>query len=282
MKENFRSHLLVAAALVMICGLAFVALAGETETKVKVMKLGDEEIKLVIDDTTEVITLEDLADGEERSFKAGDREIMVKREGDELRVTMDGEGCIDGLHEHGKHARSMVWVTSDDEDKDVHKIVIRAGDDEDVHGKAIVVKRGDDEDEDVMAYHIMIDEDEFGDKIEKVIELKLDKLGEHISLEHLEELKDLAILKDIDINVDGKPMVVKVHGDRHMFIGKHDDGKVRFRCEETGSVLVVDAEKATEDTYVCPVTGCVMERVKEPMAKRIEVMVHEDDEDEEE
>jgi hypothetical protein len=260
MKENFRSHLLLAAALILISGLAFVALAGETETKVKVMKLGDEEIKLVIDDTTEVITLEDLADGEERTFKAGDREIVVKREGDELNVTLDGEGFAS--HKHGHHAKSMVWVTTDGEEDDVHKIVVRTG---------------DDEDEDVMAYHIMIDEDEIGDKIEKVIELKLDKLGAH-----LEELEHLDILKDIDIDIDGEPVVVKVHGDKHVLLGKHDDGKVHYRCEETGSVLVVDAEKATEDTYVCPVTGCVMERVKVPVAKRVKVMVREKDDEEEE
>ena len=46
---------------------------------------------------------------------------------------------------------------------------------------------------------------------------------------------------------------------------------VKYRCEETGSVLFVSTDDAIEDSYICPATGCVMTRVSEPETRVITI-----------
>jgi hypothetical protein len=48
--------------------------------------------------------------------------------------------------------------------------------------------------------------------------------------------------------------------------------KVRYRCEETGTELIVSKERAIEDSYVDPVTGCLLKRVEEPEFKVMKIM----------
>lgn len=260
MRRYFPGHLLLAALIVITSGIAFAALP-ETKT-IKVMKSGDEEIKIKVDGTTEIITLDDLADGEERTISTGENEIVVKREGDQLTMTMDG----DDLHgHHGSFARSMVWVTDDDESEDGdHRVIVIKSDHDGEHG-AMTYK-----------YDVDVDIDEEGE-VAKIIELNLSQHLEELDLEGLEALKEL---EDLDIKI-GKPIKVQIHDGHHMFITSGDDDKVRFRCAESGSELVVNAEDVTSDTYICPVTGCVMERVEEPEMRVIKVHVSDDDEEDE-
>lgn len=56
-------------------------------------------------------------------------------------------------------------------------------------------------------------------------------------------------------------------------LGKPD--KVRYRCDETGSELLLAPEDATSDSYVDPATGCLMEKVQEP-EKRVITIVRTD------
>jgi hypothetical protein len=49
-------------------------------------------------------------------------------------------------------------------------------------------------------------------------------------------------------------------------------GMVRYRCEATGSELLIEKDKATAESYVCPATGCVMTRVEEPEMRVIKVV----------
>ena len=56
--------------------------AAETHT-IKVTQEDGEEVTLKIDGTTEVINLNDLADGEERVVAAGEHEFKVRRQGSE-------------------------------------------------------------------------------------------------------------------------------------------------------------------------------------------------------
>jgi hypothetical protein len=62
----------------------------------------------------------------------------------------------------------------------------------------------------------------------------------------------------------GDPVIIKK-------IRAYGGDVVRYRCEETGSELIVKTEDALSDTYVCPATGCVMERVDEPEMKVIRI-----------
>jgi hypothetical protein len=61
-----------------------------------------------------------------------------------------------------------------------------------------------------------------------------------------------------------EPVVVAAPGRR--------PGMVRYRCEATGSELLIAKDKATAESYVCPATGCVMTRVAEPEVRVIKVI----------
>ena len=54
---------------------------------------------------------------------------------------------------------------------------------------------------------------------------------------------------------------------------------VRYRCEESGSELILKKDDALSDSYTCPATGCVMERVDEAEMKviRIERKLHKEE-----
>jgi hypothetical protein len=56
---------------------------------------------------------------------------------------------------------------------------------------------------------------------------------------------------------EGHPIIIKK--------GHHLQGGdfVSYRCEETGSMLMVKKDDAILDSYVDPATGCLMEKVEE-------------------
>jgi hypothetical protein len=64
---------------------------------------------------------------------------------------------------------------------------------------------------------------------------------------------------------EGEKIVVKSIGGHHpIFLHGADAAAadlVLYRCEDTGSTLMVDAERATAESYIDPATGCEMFKV---------------------
>lgn len=235
MKQLTWLHWILAAVIVVAGGavLAFADGDGEVRKMVKVNVNGD----------VDSLELEDLADGETRTFDAGEHTVTVTRDGDELSVLLDGEPLGGPGGEH------MVWVTEDE--------LLKEGD-----GGArrvmIVKKHGEGEGE-VRTITIHAECDHEDDDCEKLA-IDVESLDE-IDINDLEGHPHAMVMTSGD---GAHPMIVKTRATRV--------GMVRYRCEETGSELLVKQEDATADSYVCPATGCVMERVTEPEVKVIKVM----------
>lgn len=240
-------HWVVAAILVVLAG-AFIASA-EERIEVRVEKESADEISVDINGVTEVIRLEDLVDGESRTFDVGDHELVVKRVGDDLTIVSDGH-AFGSFGAHGEGHSTNVWVTDDGETIEID------GDHGFSANKVIVMKVDglEGEDGEVKAYTIQLDGDE----------VLLD--GEHnVELDEIIKLHrghHGAVFISEDGDVD-HPMIIKRHG-MHA-------GLVKYICEETGSVLMVKQEDALEDAYICPATGCVMTRIEEPEVRVIKI-----------
>jgi hypothetical protein len=225
----------VAAILVVVAG-ALIASA-EERIEVRVEKESADEVSVDVNGVTEVVRLEDLADGESRSFDVGDHELVVKRVGDDLTIINDG---------HGSH----VWFTDEGESIEID------GDCEFGEKKVIVMKVDGLEGEAGVAktYTIHVDGDEVMPDGEHNIEID--------EIMRLHEGHHGAVF----ISEDGAmahPMIIKGHG--------MHPGLVKYLCEETGSVLMVKAEDALEDAYICPATGCVMKKTVEPEVRVIKI-----------
>ena len=237
-------HLVAAAILVLIAGAVLVS-AEEKRIEVKVEKDGDQEIMVDVDGHAEVITIDDLAEGESRTFSAGDHEIVVTRVGDELTLTAEGL-TLPNLGGGDDVDDIMVWVGDDGENVEIRK------------EKVIIIKGDGESSQHAYTYHITGDDmTADGDVTVDIEEI----LGEAGGEGHAA----------IFIDKDG--------GEHHPTIVKHfgDPGMVRYRCEETGSVLMVKKDDAIEDVYICPATGCVMEKVDEPQVKVMKVRVETDE-----
>jgi hypothetical protein len=247
MRKQTWVQLVVAAILVVIAG-AFIASADE-RIEIRVEKESADLISVDVNGVTEVVRLEDLADGESRTFDVGDHELVVKRVGDDLTIINDGH-AFGSFGAHGEGHSTNVWVTDDGEDIEI------TGDCEFSEKKIIVMKVDGlgGEDGEVKTYTIHVDGDE----------VLLD--GEHnIEIDEIMNLHEghhgaVFISKDGDVN---HPMIIKSHG-MHA-------GLVKYLCEETGSILMVKQEDALEDAYICPATGCVMTKVDEPEVRVIKI-----------
>ena len=237
----------VAAILVVVVG-ALIASA-EERIEVRVEKNSSDEISVDVNGVTEVVRLDDLADGESRTFDVGDHELMVRRLGDELTIVTDGH-AFGSFGDHGASRQMNIWVTEDGEETEIH------GDcDHKAVRKMIVMKPGDEADGETRTYTIHVDGDEVLLDGEHNIEIdeiiKSHGAGEHGAV---------FISKDGDVD---HPMILKTHG--------MHGGMVKYLCEETGSVLMVKKEDALQDTYICPATGCVMTRMEEPEVRVIKI-----------
>jgi hypothetical protein len=98
---------LVAAALVLLVGAVWV-LAEEIEMRVEVRNDAGQEITVDVNGVKETIYLDDLADGEERSFDVGGHPITVKRVDD--RLTLVHDQMVGKLHHAGAGHSNLVWV----------------------------------------------------------------------------------------------------------------------------------------------------------------------------
>lgn len=239
-------QLVFAAILVVVAG-ALIASA-EERIEVRVEKESADEISVDVNGVTEVVHLEDLADGESRSFDVGDHELVVTRVGDELTIISDGH-TFGAFGEHGKSLDTMVWVNDDGEE-----IHIGSDGNHQMVQKMIVMTSGDEIDGETKTYTIHIDGDDVafdGDHTMEIDEIVKLHGGHHG-----------AVFFSEDGDVD-HPMIIKSHG--------MHSGLVKYLCKETGSILMVKEEDAIEDAYICPATGCVMTRIDEPEVRVIKI-----------
>ncbi len=237
------SRYLLAALLVLIVGVAW-ALAEETELKIEVQNRNGEEVSVDVNGVTEVISLDDLAEGEERTYDVGGHPIVVKRVDDHLQV----------VQERPPAGNAMAWVSADDMEDGRRVVIIREG-----GGDAWFVGDGETADQDV--FLLKTDDGE----------LDLESLKKELG-EDFEEIH----IKGADHGMtwvteggEGHPIVVK-----RMIAPGRD--MARYHCDETGSTLMVKKNDNLLDSYIDPVTGCVMKRVEEPMQKVVRVEVIED------
>jgi hypothetical protein len=93
---------------VLLVGAVWV-LAEEIEMKVEVRNEDGQEITVDVNGVKETIYLDDLADGEERSFDVGGHPVTVKRVGDRLILVHD-KVMMRKLHHVGESHNDLVWV----------------------------------------------------------------------------------------------------------------------------------------------------------------------------
>ena len=147
MKENRCMQVLLAAVLIIIAG-GVIALAETVDVEVEVDGEASTTVEVRTDDTIDVFTLDDLADGEERIIESGEHTITVRRDGDDITVLMDGEslGGSDGAM-----IQKMIRIgePGDGEDKKIvmvgghpgHRFIECDGDGEGV--KVIKIRKGE-------------------------------------------------------------------------------------------------------------------------------------------
>lgn len=271
MKENRWMQVLLAAVLIIIAG-SVIALAETVDVEVEVDGDTQTTVEIKTDDSIEVFTLDDLADGEERIIESGEHTITVRRDGDDITVLMDGESLDAGMPGHGQMIRKMIMM-GDPGDGDEKRIVMVGGHhghrfiecDTDGEGVKIIKIREGEGREDFVWHG-----DGDADLEEILIELK-EEIGE-------DELAEIKLI--LEQGLEGHEMVfigddeeIDFHkiismGGHHGFHGAHL-GKVRYRCEETGSVLMVDPEHATQETLIDPASGCLMTKVADEEPKVI-------------
>jgi len=239
MKTKSWVYILVAAVLVIIGG-AILGFAEETVLKVKVDS--SDSIKVFINGELTEINLDDLADGEERVIEAGEHTIIVKRVGDSLTVTLDGNELGD--------PQDMVWFGDE-------------GDHEGMLKKVMVIKTGDEECDEgghkvIMLGHPGMEHPEGIENIDVIIKSIEGALGEEaFNIEVIKEHLGEHILIDIDEEMHG-------HGENVFLkrIGAHAD-QLRFVCENDGAELTIKKSDATQEAYMCPVCGREMKKAPE-------------------
>ncbi len=134
MKQFSWTRYLLAAIVVLLVGAVWV-LAEEVEMKIEVRNEGGQEITVDVNGVKETVYLDDLADGEERSFDVGGHPITVKRVND--RLTLVHDQMMGDLHHLGEGHSNLMWVgEGDDCEKPCKRVMImKKGD-----GEAIDVR----------------------------------------------------------------------------------------------------------------------------------------------
>jgi len=260
MKDKRWMQILLAALVILLAG-GIMALAETVDVGVEVDGDSQTTVEVKTDDSVDVFTLDDLVDGEERIIESGEHTITVRRDGDEITVLMDGESLEAG---EGTMIEKMIMIgepTDGDEKKIVmvggsegHKFITCDADGEGV--KIIKIREG--QGGESFIWHGDGDAD---------FEDILVELGEEMDENELAEIKAM-----MEGGLEGHEMlffgddedgdlhkVIKMAG-HHGIHGAHQ-GMVRYRCEETGSMLMVDPEHASQDTLVDPASGCLMTKV---------------------
>ena len=240
MKSSTWLSILVAAALVLVGG-ALLALAAPGSNAAVA------EQRVVVDGngTLQTIGLEDLADGESREIAAGDHTVTVTRSGQQLEVLLDGKDLMGGAPVD-LDRKAVVWVGEVGDGRALadRVVVFEGAAAEPAEARAVVIRTQEGEGEE----EVTVDVRAIGDAEWS----ELDAAGG----------KRTMIFTSVEPG--SEPVVVAAPGQR--------PGMVRYRCEATGSELLVDKGQATAESYVCPATGCVMTRVDEPEVRVIKVV----------
>ncbi len=236
MKQSSLVQMIVAAVLVVLGGLAL-AFGGQEKVRLEVEQEASDQVTVKLNDETYTVRLQELADGAEKSYSAGERTLKVKRVGDKLVVSLDGHELCSGDDED-----TLVWV-GEGEGK-AEKVVVLDDGKGKVHKKIVVLKDGDGDLQDASAFQYRIFTDDDDDDATRV--------------------KVIALAGDDDIAIPFE----KAHADR-----------VRFRCAEDGTTLAIAKDKATQESYACPVCGRPMEKAAERKVKVMTVVTGEDDEE---
>lgn len=237
---------LVAALVVLVVG-AIWALAEETEVKVEVRNESGREITIDVNGESEVIHLDDLDEGESLDHEVGGRTFTVRRIDDRLLMDHDGPGTkVFFVGEDLPADARQVWVTKDE--------VAGAG-----SRQVVIMEHGEGDDVD-LDFDVKVDE-VHGARSFVVIsgdegELDLEALKERYGDDFDEIVKDdgTRILRWVGDGREPGSMVFYSAG----FGGSE---LVRYRCDDTGSMLLVKKQKGLLDSYIDPVTGCLLERV---------------------
>jgi hypothetical protein len=268
MKLESWTKYLVAAAMVLLLGAVW-ALAEETMMKVEVRSDDGQEMTIDVNGVTEVVKLEDLAEGEERTYDVGGHEVTVTRINDRLSLVHDGM-VMGKVHHLGGADDDMVWVTAGEGHEGGHRIIVKKmGDGElvDVDTEMEFIGDGDNSDHDVFVIK--------GEDGDIDIEALKKEFGDDCEMIHTADGK--RVMKWVSAGDGGQPVIVKRMG--------HGGGGdfVHYRCEETGSMLTVKADENLLDDYVDPVTGCVMTKVESAGVRVITIReeIVTEDEDEE-
>jgi hypothetical protein len=232
---------LVAAALVILVGAAWV-LAEEKTMKVEVRSEDGQEISINVNGVTEIITLDDLAEGEQRRFDVGGHEVTVKRVGDRLSLVHDE--MIAGHHKE-------LWLEAGEGDTGKkHVVIMKHGADGkiamDTETELMFIGEDDSSSHDVLIFK--------GEEGEIDIEALKEKYGE--DFEEFHTAHGAHVMKWVAEGDAEHPIIIKRMG--HL----EGDGYVTYRCEETGSMLTVKADENLLDDYIDPVTGCVMKKAE--------------------
>jgi hypothetical protein len=245
MKLESWTKYLVAAALVILVGAAWV-LAEETTMKVEVRSEDGKELTIDFNGVTEIVTIDDLAEGEERTYDVGGHEVTVKRIDNRLTLVHDGPFAGHNCGDHHK----KVWIEGDEEGGH--------------HGRRVVImKRGEGEEMEIDVETMFVGEGDHrthdvfivkGEDGEIDIEALKEKYGE--DFEEFHTAHGAHVMKWVDEGDGVHPIVIKRMG--HPGAGDY----VTYRCEETGSMLTVKADENLLDDYTDPVTGCVMKKVE--------------------
>jgi len=206
--------------------------------KVEVRSDDGKEISIDVNGVTETVTLDDLAEGEERTYDVGGHDVTVKRV--DNRLTLVHEGPMAG-HLHGDH-HQKIWVEGNEVGDGEHRVMIMK------HGDAGEYEFDVDFDDE---HDVFIFKGEDG---EIDIEALKEKYGE--DFEEFHTAHGAHVMKWVSEGDGVHPIIIKR-------MGHHGGGDyVTYRCEETGSMLTVKADENLLDDYLDPVTGCVMKKVE--------------------
>jgi hypothetical protein len=246
MKLESWMRYLVAAALVILVGAAWV-LAEEKTMKVEVHTEDGKEISINVNGVTEIVSVDDLAEGEQRNFDVGGHEVTVKRVGDRLTLVHDGKMMGHACGDHHK----KIWVETGEGDTGEKRVVImKHGDDGmitvDMETELMFVDEHDFSSDDVLILK--------GEEGEIDIEALKEKYGE--DFEEFHTTHGAHVMKWVVEGDDEHPIIVKRMGE----VGGGE--YVTYRCEESGSMLTVKADENLLDDYIDPVTGCIMKKVE--------------------
>ncbi len=142
MKQFSWTRYLLAAIVVLLVGAVWV-LAEEIEMKVEVRNEGGQEITVDVNGVKETVYLDDLADGEERSFDVGGHPITVKRVDD--RLTLVHDQMMGDLHHLGEGHSNLMWVgEGEDCEKPCKRVMImKKGDGETIDVRVLEGGDGD-------------------------------------------------------------------------------------------------------------------------------------------